>query len=643
VRDITEEKRAREALEFQKYALDQASIVAITDVKGTITYVNDTFCQISGYSREELLGQNHRILNSGLHPKEFFRDMYATIVRGQVWRGEIRNRRKDGSFYWVDTTIVPFMGPHGTPESYIAIRTDITERKRNAAQLEFQKYALDQASIVAITDVKGTITYVNDTFCQISGYSREELLGQNHRILNSGLHPTEFFRDMYATIVRGQVWRGEIRNRRKDGSYYWVDTTIVPSVGPHGKPESYVAIRTDITERKRNAAQLEFQKYALDQAAIVAITDVKGTITYVNDTFCQISGYSREELLGQNHRLLNSGLHPKEFFRDMYATIVRGQVWRGEIRNRRKDGSYYWVDTTIVPSMGPHGKPESYVAIRTDITERKRNEEALRNANADLLQFASAASHDLKEPLRGVSRLATFIRDDQPDLTPESRERLERMRALCERLTIMVSGLLEHARTGLEPRLEPCDLNTVVRHVVDTSAEELAARGCEVIIGGTLPILLADRVLIERVFANLISNAVKFNDSVPRRVEIFWDDHAGAVAVRDNGIGIDPRHHDSAFRIFKRVHSPDKYSGVGLGLALARKIIEAHGGQIELESALGVGSTFRLRLPVVQPGRPGLNGEMAVLVSPAPARIAAPGKNVSSRGHAASDSGRQGS
>jgi PAS domain S-box-containing protein len=225
--------------------------------------VNEKFCQISGYSREELIGQNHRILNSGLHPKTFFKDMYATIARGDVWRGEIRNRRKDGTFYWVDTTIVPSIGARGRPESYVAIRTDMTDRKRAIEQLEFQKYALDQAAIVAITDVKGTITYVNDTFCQISGYSREELLGQNHRILNSGLHPREFFRDMYATIVRGQVWRGEIRNRRKDGTFYWVDTTIVPSIGPQGKPEAYVAIRNDITERKRNAEQLEFQKYAL--------------------------------------------------------------------------------------------------------------------------------------------------------------------------------------------------------------------------------------------------------------------------------------------------------------------------------------------------------------------------------------------
>ena len=537
-RDITERKRAEETLKDslatseralkeladQKFALDQHAIVAVTDVQGTITYVNEKFCTISKYSRDELIGHNHRILNSGHHPKEFFQQMYHTIANGKVWHGEIKNRAKDGSIYWVDTTIVPTLSTEGKPRQYVAIRADITERKqaeevlkeqaqvldsaqvfvrdmqsrvvswprgaerlygfkpqealgvvshelfhtkfpepveaieqkllqtgvwegelihrrrdgstivvssawvlhrdsqgrpariletniditarkqaeaslqeslatKEVAQKELadQKFALDQHAIVAVTDVQGTITYVNDKFCSISKFSKDELIGQNHRILNSGHHPKEFFQQMYHTIANGKVWHGEIKNRAKDGSIYWVDTTIVPFVSADGKPRQYVAIRADITERKRAEEELEAslaaskaalkeladQKFALDQHAIVAVTDVQGTITYVNDKFCTISQYSKAELIGQNHRILNSGHHPKEFFQLMYHTIANGKVWHGEIKNRAKDGSKYWVDTTIVPTLSTEGKPRQYVAIRADITERKRAEEEL--------------------------------------------------------------------------------------------------------------------------------------------------------------------------------------------------------------------------------------------------------------------------
>src|SRR5205807_683717 len=250
----------------------------------------------------------------------------------------------------------------------------------------------------------------------ISQYSEEELIGQNHRILNSGHHSKEFFQQMYHTIANGEVWHGEIKNRAKDGSIYWVDTTIVPFMGTEGKPRQYVAIRADITDRKRAEEalkqslatsdralrELADQKFALDQHAIVAVTDVQGTITYVNDKFCDISKYPKAELIGQNHRILNSGHHPKEFFQQMYHIIASGKVWHGEIKNRAKDGSIYWVDTTIVPFMSAEGKPRQYVAIRADITERKQ---------------AEAALHDSQERFRllldGVKDYAIYMLDPE--------------------------------------------------------------------------------------------------------------------------------------------------------------------------------------------------------------------------------------
>ncbi|HEX8898050.1 MAG TPA: PAS domain S-box protein, partial [Chthoniobacterales bacterium] len=299
-----------------------------------------------------------------------------------------------------------FLNEQGKPRQYVAIRADITARKEIEEQLRRSlrevndfKAALDEHAIVAITDPQGRITYVNDKFCAISKYSREELLGQDHRIINSGYHSTEFIRDLWTTITHGNVWHGEIKNRAKDGSYYWVDTTIVPFLNEKGKPRQYVAIRADITERKEIEEQLRASlrevsdlKTALDEHAIVAITDPQGRITFVNNKFCEISKYSREELLGQDHRIINSGYHPTEFIRDLWTTITHGRVWHGEIKNRAKDGSFYWVDTTIVPFLNEKGKPRQYVAIRADITERKKAEESLRETQARLNSTLSAGS-----------------------------------------------------------------------------------------------------------------------------------------------------------------------------------------------------------------------------------------------------------
>lgn len=268
--------------------------------------------------------------------------------------------------------------------SPVAYDLVVEELKKSMQELVDLKFALDESTIVAFTDAKGKIKYVNEKFCEVSKYSVDELIGKDHRIINSGFHSKAFFRELWETISSGHVWHGEIKNRAKDGNEYWVDTTIVPFLNEEGKPYQYLAIRTEVTEYKHVVEELNNSiqelsdfKFALDESSIVAITDEKGTIKYVNGKFCRISGYTREELLGEDHRIVNSGYHSKGFFKEMWQTIGNGHVWQGEIRNQAKDGAIYWVDTTIVPFLKDNGKPYQYLAIRYEITERKRFEEEL--------------------------------------------------------------------------------------------------------------------------------------------------------------------------------------------------------------------------------------------------------------------------
>lgn len=647
-------KHALRMLDQQKFALDQHAIVAITDVKGTITYVNDLFCDISGYGKDELIDQNHRLLNSGHHPKEFFRRMYLDISKGKVWHGEICNRNKTGELYWVETTITPFLDENGKPESYIAIRTDITaskaaeqkikhsesELRQALKSLDQQKFALDQHAIVAITDVKGTITYVNELFCGISGYDQDELIGQNHRLLNSGHHPTDFFRNMYLEISKGKVWHGEICNKNKNGELYWVETTITPVLDEKGKPKSYIAIRTDITATKETEQKikhsenelrqalksLDQQKFALDQHAIVAITDVKGTITYVNDLFCGISGYEKDELIGQNHRLLNSGHHPTEFFRSMYLDISKGKVWHGEICNRNKSGDLYWVETTITPFLDDHGKPISYIAIRTDITASKAAEKkiydyaaSLEKSGIELTQakeraensakakseFLANMSHEIRTPMNGViGMLDLLIRSG---LEGKQRHYTKLAQSSAEGLLTIINDILDFSKIEagkLEIENIEFDVVNLLEDFCDVMAIRAEDKGLELIldIDKDLPqCIVGDSGRLQQLLTNLVGNALKFTEEgevVLKARGINPSDASRAkleFSVIDTGIGIAEDKLDKLFEAFSQedASTTRRFGGTGLGLAISRQLTGLMGGELTVSSVKGEGSCFK--------------------------------------------------
>src|SRR5688572_7900420 len=211
---------------------------------------------------------------------------------------------------------------------------------------------------------------------------------------------------------------------------------------------------------QRSLKELADIKFALDESAIVAITDQRGIINYVNDKFCEISKYSREELLGQDHRIINSAYHPKDFIRTLWRTIAQGQVWRGELRNRAKDGSIYWVDTTIVPFLNERGKPWQYLSIRSDITQRKAAEERLRDdaALTQLGRLSAVVAHEVRNPLAGLKGSLQVLGSWLPD---DRREITKTMIARIDALERTVQDILTYSRPSA-PKLQRFDVHSII-------------------------------------------------------------------------------------------------------------------------------------------------------------------------------------
>ncbi|WP_445370739.1 response regulator [Methylomonas sp. HW2-6] len=363
-----------------------------------------------------------------------------------------------------------------------------------------------------------------------------------------------------------------------------------------------------------NVAELSFHKYAFDQHAIVAVTEVDGTITYVNDLFCKVSQYSREELIGQNHRLLNSGLHSQQFFRDMFKVIGKGKVWQGDICNRTKSGELYWVSTTIVPDIGQNGKPRRYLAIRTDITERKRAEEAANAATVAKSQFLANMSHEIRTPMNAILGLTRQVLETE--LTAEQREQLDKVRKSGQVLIRIINDILDFSRfesgaVALEQL--PIRLETVLQEVTDLFGAQIEEKGLEMFVDihpDTPFYVMGDPHRLTQILNNLISNAIKFTENGEIYLSVQADGRTEKTvtlvfSVRDTGIGVSADKIESLFNPFVQADNSTtrRFGGSGLGLAISRKLVELMGGHIEMNSTCGQGTCVNFSIEVgLMPG-----------------------------------------
>ncbi|MCB9739260.1 MAG: PAS domain S-box protein [Deltaproteobacteria bacterium] len=357
----------------------------------------------------------------------------------------------------------------------------------------------------------------------------------------------------------------------------------------------------DRTEEERSAMALDVSerelldlKDALDHASIVAATDAAGRIISVNERFCAISGYSRDELLGKTHQIINSGHHPREFWVELWRTIGRGDVWRGEVCNRAKDGQLYWVDTTIIPFFDVRGRTRQYLAIRTEITERKQAEAQLREATAlaRLGTMASVVAHEVKNPLAGISGALQIVGRRLPEGTAERAvigDILDRIDAL----NATMEDLLDYARPR-EPRTRATDLRAFADDVVGRLRDDPRFSGVTVEVRGDSAVAEADPALLDGVLLNLLINAAQaLSGKGSITIDVSTRAQGCRLCVHDDGPGMPADRLARAFEPFFTT----RHRGTGLGLAIVRRVVEAHEGEVRIDCPIEGGTVVTLDLP----------------------------------------------
>ena len=507
----------------------------------------------------------------------------------------------------------------GDLESLSRLMARLVEaREAERRELDNQKFALDQHAIVSITDTQGTILYANPRLCEISGHTVDELLGQNHRIMRSGVHDAEYFSRMWATISAGQVWNGEICNRKKDGSLYWVSATIVPFLDSAGKPTRYIAIRTDITERKTMEAHLQAQLRLVEEVieAIplpLYLKDESGLYLRVNRAFERFVSCPREQILG---RTIEDLLEPEDarlhLAKDAELLATGGsQIYEASVHSR--DGMRHETIYRKAALTRPDGSICGLLGTIIDITERKEAEATLRqamqsaeSANRAKSDFLANMSHEIRTPMNGVIGMTELVLDTQLD--PEQREYMQIVKTSAESLLTIINDILDFSKIEAGKLL----IEHISFHLPRLLAEALKSlalraheKDLELVldIDPALPeFVLGDPGRLRQILLNLVGNAIKFTNQgeVVIQARPVSDGQRVQIAVRDTGIGIAQEKIEQIFEAFTQedTSTTRRYGGTGLGLTICNRLSNMMGGRIWVESTLGEGSVFFVELPL---------------------------------------------
>jgi PAS domain S-box-containing protein len=497
----------------------------------------------------------------------------------------------------------------------VVVGHDITQRKRSEQKIIQLSKGIEQspASII-ITDISGNIEYVNPKFTEISGYTSEEVKGKNSRFLQSGYTTKAEYRKLWETITAGNEWHGEIHNRKKNGELFWESVHISPIRNEAGEMINYMAIKEDITRRKKSDLEILKLSVAIDQnPASVIITDTQGIIEYVNTKFMATSGYQREELLGNVIRILKPGHTSDETYIEIWNNLFAAKEWRGEHKNRKKNREKYWESVLISPIKNREGKITNYIILSEDISDRKKMEKELilakeKAEESDRLKSAFLAnmSHEIRTPLNSILGFSDLL--TEPNLDKESRsEYASLINSSGSNLLSIIDDVLDISKIEagqIALYISQFSAQKLVNTIKNEYSVKAKSKNIELRTDPAAShqeiFLESDETRIKQVLINFIGNALKFTEKGTIEIGVQLTGNSIQFHVKDSGIGIPKEFHEKIFDRFRQVEAAHtrKYGGNGLGLAITKSLSELLGGQIWLVSEPGEGSTFYFALPL---------------------------------------------
>jgi PAS domain S-box-containing protein len=611
---------------LSRIALDHHAIVSIADTSGNIIYANNKFTEISGYSLAELLGHNHRLLKSGVHPAAFYEEMWATISGGTVWQGEICNRRKDGSYYWVESTIVPFLDANGLPYQYISVRTDITALMQAEQELAEREERLRRSQIYANIgtwdwDIQTGALYWSDRIGPLFGYPEGKLDTTYENFINS-VHPDD--RQMVIDAVSACVSRGETYNIEHrcvwpDGTVHWLLESGDVTRDMAGKPTHMLGVVQDITRRKEAELALQASERQLKDAQRTAslghwsLDVASGDIEWSDEVY---HIYGRDPAVFQPTLASYYAelMHPDDVAavqREEQAAYASGRRHGIDHRIRWPDGTLRWVHIEGLAESADNGQPLRISGVVQDITDRKRAEAQLvaardeaERANRAKSDFLSSMSHELRTPMNAILGFAQLLEADGT-LTADQQDSVNEMLSAGRHLLELINDVLDLAKVEagrVDMSIEPVTFAELAGECMNLIRPLAEGHGIALEWDDSARCALrADRVRLKQALLNLLSNAVKYNR--PRgRVRLRLGEAGNGRArllVSDNGPGIAAAKLVELFQPFHRLGAEQSgVEGTGIGLVITRRLIEMMGGSVGVESEPGIGSTFWIELPL---------------------------------------------